>query len=797
MIASTSTQKYFLLNLFLLLFTITSFSYSQDSILTSRHYQTFSDDGAWCWFSDPRAIYVEGKTKQVIVGMVSKDGSIIASSYNTESKEKTEIVIHPNYNKDDHANPSFLVLPDKRIMIFYTSHGLPGNKIIYRTTKHPEDISEWDDPKNISNNIPGDYNFCYTNPVMLSAEKNRIYLFWRGGNFKPAFAYSDNLGQSWSKTQTLIQSVEYFLTRPYVKICTNNKDEIHFAFTDGHPRNEPLNSIYYIKYKNGKFFKADGTRIGDMNHLPIKHESADKVYDAVSNYKSTGSGSRAWIWDMALDKNGMPVIAYSRLPEETVHEYYYAKFDGNVWNNHFITNAGKYFPRAVTNKSQREREPHYSGGISLDHSNPSIVYLSKPGGDIFEIEKWITNDNGTSWSGRSITKNSLKDNVRPYVALNSPENISPRLFWMTGDYEHYTNFSTSIKSNLLSEKPSADLNKQSVFSAMKRVADWQIEEPLKYNLTDWTNGALFAGVVEWAKISGTEKYFDWLMEKGTQAKWNPGGRVYHADDHCIGQMYVEMFRKYNSKKMINPLINHFDWIEGNPSNVSLRFQWDSTNHCTDRWSWCDAIFMGPTVWTKLAVVTGKKKYLDFMEKEFRATTEYLYDKEEHLYFRDDRFFNQKEENGKKAFWGRGNGWVIAGLAIILKELPKDYPNKNYFENIYKEMAEKIASLQSKDGYWHASLLDPDSYPTPETSASSFYVYALASGINNGYLNSEKYLPVVQKGWRAIVRSVHPDGKLGWVQPIGESPKKVTAEMTEVYGVGAFLLAGTEMIKLVK
>ena len=146
--------------------------------------------------------------------------------------------------------------------------------------------------------------------------------------------------------------------------------------------------------------------------------------------------------------------------------------------------------------------------------------------------------------------------------------------------------------------------------------------------------------------------------------------------------------------------------------------------------------MAPTVWAKMANVTGKEKYLDFMYQEYKFTTDYLYDKEEDLYFRDSNYFTRKEANGEKVFWGRGNGWVFAGLPIIIRELPSKYEHKDYFVTIYKEMAAKILSLQSSDGFWHASLLDPASYPNPEMSATAFFVFGMAWGINNGYLDRE-------------------------------------------------------------
>lgn len=347
---------------------------------------------------------------------------------------------------------------------------------------------------------------------------------------------------------------------------------------------------------------------------------------------------------------------------------------------------------------------------------------------------------------------------------------------------------------------SSSVNKADVKAVMKAVADWQIITPLTHKPSDWTNGALYAGMVEWAAIADNDKYYNWLKESFDKNGWELNKRnsaldSYHADDYCVGQAYIEMYRKFKDKNMIKPLKAHLDEILKNPATGDLKFVNTKEYHSTQRWSWCDALFMGPTVWAKMANVTGKKKYRDFMYQEYKACTDYLYDKDEDLYYRDSNYFTKKEANGSKVFWGRGNGWVFAGLPIIIKELPAKYENKDYFITIYKEMAAKLLSLQSADGCWHASLLDPASYPNPEMSATAFFVYGMAWGINNGYLDKAAYLPAVEKGWKSMVASVWPDGKLGFVQPIGADPKSVTREMTEVYGIGGFLLAGTEITKL--
>jgi unsaturated rhamnogalacturonyl hydrolase len=364
-----------------------------------------------------------------------------------------------------------------------------------------------------------------------------------------------------------------------------------------------------------------------------------------------------------------------------------------------------------------------------------------------------------------------------------------------------TGYLNSYSQDKISLSFSDELNISDVRTVLKAVADWQVKTPLVHHERDWTNAALYAGMIEWAGIAGNDSYFEWLKGIGEKNEWdykktgNPLGK-YFADDYCVGQTYIELYRKYGNKEMIAPVRAYLDKILRDPAKGSLEFLNTDEYWSIQRWSWCDALFMGPTVWAKMAKVTGKKKYLDFMYKEYKATTDFLYDKEEDLYFRDSRYFTMKEANGAKVFWGRGNGWVFAGLPIILRELPAKYENKDYFISIYKKMAAKILSLQSFDGFWHASLLDPKSYPNPEMSATAFFVYGMAWGVNNGYLDKNKYLPAIVKGWKSMVTCVWPDGKVGFIQPIGADPKSVTSEMTEVYGVGGFLMAGTEITRLI-
>lgn len=350
------------------------------------------------------------------------------------------------------------------------------------------------------------------------------------------------------------------------------------------------------------------------------------------------------------------------------------------------------------------------------------------------------------------------------------------------------------------EQNTATPDKQEILSIARKVADWQIKEfsNNKYAVKEpkgWIAGALYMGMFDWAELSGDNQYFDWLKKVFNRQHWQVTDRMYHADDVCVSQTYIDMYTKYKEDKMLLPTTARIDWVINNPSNGGLDIDY-SKPLSYERWSWCDALFMAPAVYTRLYTLTGNKKYMIFADAEFKATYNHLYDKDDKLFFRDSRYFGQQEANGKKVFWGRGNGWVIGGLAEILKTLPaEDTEYRPFYLQLFKELSESLANLQNKDGFWHASLLDPDSYPSPETSATGFIVYGLAYGINQGYLPADKYLPVVKKGWEALTRAVETNGKLGWVQPVGADPKKVTRDMTELYGTGAFLMAASEIYKL--
>jgi rhamnogalacturonyl hydrolase YesR len=331
-----------------------------------------------------------------------------------------------------------------------------------------------------------------------------------------------------------------------------------------------------------------------------------------------------------------------------------------------------------------------------------------------------------------------------------------------------------------------------VLATMERVADWQLAHPSSHPATHWTQAVGDAGFMALAAVSANPRYRDAMVTMGAGNRWALGPRIYHADDHAVGQTYADLYLQLRRPEMLAPMRARFDGILAQPHEGTLEFTVPGNQ---DRWSWCDALFMGPPAWVRLSAATGDTRYMDFAVANWWRTSDYLYDKTEHLYYRDSNYFGQREANGKKVFWARGNGWVMAGLARTLPWLPADHPAQPRFEQQFRAMAERVLALQQDDGMWRSSMLDPASYPMRETSGTGLFTYALAWGVNQGLLERARYEPAVRRAWAALASSVQADGKLTHVQPIGQAPKSFPEDATEVYGVGAFLMAGSEMVRM--
>jgi rhamnogalacturonyl hydrolase YesR len=325
---------------------------------------------------------------------------------------------------------------------------------------------------------------------------------------------------------------------------------------------------------------------------------------------------------------------------------------------------------------------------------------------------------------------------------------------------------------------------KAIDAAMRKVGDWELQRSRPHFSQDWTFAALYAGFMAASRALPDAGYEDAMRQVGDKFDWKLGPRRMHADDQAIGQTYLGLYRDFHEARMIQPTREQFDGLMKTADDPEKPVWW-----------WCDALFMAPPVWARLYSATGDKSYLDYMDREWWITSNLLYDPQEHLYFRDATYLHKTEANGKKLFWSRGNGWVMGGLARVLDEMPQDYPTRAKYVEQYRQMAERVAGLQGSDGLWRSGLLDEGAYQLPEVSGSAFFVYSLAWGIDHGYLDRATYLPVVKKGWAGLVSHIYSDGRLGCIQPIGGAPGVFKPSSSYVYGVGAFLLAGSEVHKL--
>jgi len=346
-----------------------------------------------------------------------------------------------------------------------------------------------------------------------------------------------------------------------------------------------------------------------------------------------------------------------------------------------------------------------------------------------------------------------------------------------------------------------------ILALSERVANWQLAHlgqpiskaaPETYDPRGWVQGAFFVGLAALAEVSPDPNFAQAVILQGKRLQWGLGPRPFHADDYVIAQSWIWAYERARDPAMIAPLRARFDAIIAAAPSGTLDFGKPAPgmeDACQSRWCWSDALFMGPPAWFELTRASGDDRYRAYAGKEYWATVRRLYSEDEHLFYRDTRFLTRQGPHGEKIFWSRGNGWVYAGLARILAFLPADAPERPRYLELFRQMSARLVTLQKPDGYWPVSLLAPAAGTPPETSGTGFFTYGLAYGVASGILTEPKYRAAAEKGWAALTAAVAPDGKLGWVQQIGNAPDDVSRDDTQLYGTGAFLLAGSAMFDM--
>src|SRR3954465_1067611 len=297
------------------------------------------------------------------------------------------------------------------------------------------------------------------------------------------------------------------------------------------------------------------------------------------------------------------------------------------------------------------------------------------------------------------------------------------------------------------------MDPEEVKRTIRQVADWQLKNPVPFDPRNWAMEPLYDGLISASETTGDPKYLAAVVPAGLRVLWQPGPALYHGDDVADGQAWLRIYEMDpHNPALLEPLKERFDRIVEKPITETLAVgQMPRTPGvtATDRWTWSDAFYMAPPTLVRLAKATGDGRYLKFVDAEFEAAHDALYDKQEKLFYRDARFLGRRSANGKKIFWSRGNGWVYAGLALMMNDMPADYPNRPYYLALFREMTAAVQAAQQRDGLWYPSLLDPGEVPIGETSGSALFVYGLAWGVHHGILDRATFWPAVERGWKAL------------------------------------------------
>lgn len=343
----------------------------------------------------------------------------------------------------------------------------------------------------------------------------------------------------------------------------------------------------------------------------------------------------------------------------------------------------------------------------------------------------------------------------------------------------------------LAKDLSPALTAAAIDTVTRKVADWQLTQYRPYWDQIWTSGVMYAGFMAASRSTGDPKYREAMSETARGFHYTLRNKLPNADDQDIGQMYLELYLEGGKKspEIIAPLREGLDSVIGFPT---LR-----PGDARIPWWWCDALFMAPPVWARMYAATGEHRYIDYLNAQWAKTYELLYDKQEHLYARDASYEGKLAPNGKKIFWSRGEGWVMAGLARTLEYLPKDDPHRAFYIQNLREMAARVSELQQPDGLWRSSLLDGEDFPMPEISGSALMTFGLAWGVNEGILDRATYQPVIERAWKGMVtQHIYADGRLGGIQQTGAEPAYYLPSSSFDYGVGGFLLAASELHRMV-
>ncbi len=599
--------------------------------------------------------------------------------------------------------------------------------------------------------------------------------------------------QRWNRVQDVLIDGEG-QRNAYWQICVDEQGTIHLSWVWRESWLVETNHdlCYARSSDNGKtWYKTNGEKYV----LPITASNAEYACRIPQNSELINQTS------MSTDAKGNPYIAtYWRSVDSKVPQYRLVWFDGNVWNNRQVSERKTSFslkgggtkmipmarPRVVVDNNDvfyLFRDEERGSKVSMAHTNDAThgKWVVKDLTD-FSVEAWEPSFDTELW----------KQQRRLHVFVQHT---------CQGDGEQQVKTAPQMIYVLEADIASETAK---VLDIIHRVNGyWQANNP-KHGRAFWDNAAYHTGNMEAYLLTKKPEYLryseawarhnEWKGAKSDQ-KENWKYSYGESDEYVLFGDYQICFQTYADLYNLNP----------GPKKIArarevMEYQMSTPNN--DYWWWADGLYMVMPVMTKLHKITGNPLYLEKLHTYLAFADSIMYDAEAGLYYRDGKYVYPKHKsvNGKKDFWARGDGWVLAGLAKVLQDLPKNDRYRNEYVDRFQTLAKAVAACQQPEGYWTRSMLDPHHAPGPETSGTAFFTYGLLWGMNNGLLDRATYQPVADRAWKYLTTvALQADGKVGYVQPIGEKAipgQVVDANSTSNFGVGAFLLASCEMVRFI-
>ncbi|MFI5589314.1 glycoside hydrolase family 88 protein [Amycolatopsis sp. NPDC051758] len=319
-----------------------------------------------------------------------------------------------------------------------------------------------------------------------------------------------------------------------------------------------------------------------------------------------------------------------------------------------------------------------------------------------------------------------------------------------------------------------------VSDQMVAAGNYWVANGTNLDAPDWQNATFHVGNLALVRTTGqsNHKTLPWAQANGYQLPLDPK-RPFFPDNQAAGEAYLDLYTYFHPEISLDSIRTR---IRDEVASVQAGHR--------DYWNYVDALNMAMPSFARMSAIDHDPSYLDTMDKLFRSSEHKLFNEFTGLWYRDTRF------TGSGVFWSRGNGWALSALTKVLQVLPTDDPRRPEYLRVYRKMAATLALTQRRDGFWNSDLLNPFDHGGPETSGTAFFTFGIGWGVNAGILDAKRFRPVVDKAWTALsTKALQADGKVGYVQPVGDRPATAKVTDTAAYGVGAFLLAGQEVAKL--